>query len=505
MAKLGQRLGIELATALAVAAAFLMVMGLAACSPLSSATGEETSEAEGPAPGIARVGMEGLGPLPEYRMAVALDLTDQRVEGWQQVTIPNRTGENLDEIVFRLYPNLPKYGGEVAIGPVWVDGERGTSSLRAADTSLVIPLAQPLSPEASVTISLTFGIDIPQRDNGYVLFGRSQGVWSLPDAYPLLAVHDSSAPRTSADTAWHEDLAPPQGDSVFSDVAIYDVSLTLPPTLTLVSTGSVIDEQLDRKGQRIYHIVGGPLREFAWFASADYIVDETTAAGTIVRSYYLPGDEAGGQSALHTAAAALRVYSDAYGAYPFAEMAVVEGPLRYFGMEYPGLSLLGIDLYRDRRAGLEDRVVHEIAHQWWYSQVGNDQVNTPWLDEGLAEYSTVTYYRDVYGQARANTLINQRWLVPYQAAVEEGYDRVVNQPSAAFGPEYEVMVYSKAALFFDALRQRLGDDVYQAVIHEYLNRYRWRISTPDDLLRVIASVSGQDVESLYSRWILSQQ
>jgi aminopeptidase N len=505
MTRSGRWLGIVAATALAAVAFALVMVGLAACGPLSSTNGQELAASGDPAPGLASLGMEGLGPLPEYHLTLALDLPDQRVEGRQQVTVPNRTGDDLEEIVFRLYPNLPQYGGNVAIGPVWVDGQRGTSSLRAADTSLVIPLAQPLPPEASVTISLTFGIDIPRRDKGYVLFGESQGVWSLPDAYPLLAVHDSSAVRSSSGSAWYEDLAPPHGDAVFAEAATYEVSLTLPPTLTLVTTGSVVDEHVDKKGQRVYHIVGGPLREFAWLASADYIVDETTASGTVVRSYYLPGDEAAGQSALHTAAAALRVYSNAYGAYPFAEMTVAEAPLGHFGMEYPGLSLIGIDLYRDRREGLEDRLAHEIAHQWWYSQVGNDQVNTPWLDEGLAEYSTATYYRDVYGQARANTLINQRWLVPYQAAVEEGYDTVVNQPSAAFGPEYEVIVYGKAALFFDALRQRLGDDVYQAVISEYLDLHRWRIATPDDLLRVIASVSGQDVESLYNHWILGKQ
>jgi aminopeptidase N len=174
-------------------------------------------------------------------------------------------------------------------------------------------------------------------------------------------------------------------------------------------------------------------------------------------------------------------------------------------MEYPGLNLIGVDLYRDRREELENRLAHEVAHQWWYAQVGSDQVNTPWLDEGLAEYSTATYYNDVYGQARANTLINQRWLVPYQAAVEEGYDAIVNQPSSAFGREYEVIVYGKAALFFDAIREALGEDTYRAVLQEYLARYRWRVATPDAFLEVVRTVSGQDVEGLYNRWILSKQ
>jgi hypothetical protein len=445
-----------------------------------------------------------VGSLPVYRLSLALDPAKRRLEGRQAVTYSNHSGVELSEIVFRLYPNLPQYGGQMSIGPVWVDGQRATSLLRAENTSLVVPLPKPLAPEASVTISTTFDIEIPQRDSGYVLFGHSQGFWSLPDSYPLLAVYDGSR--------WHEDLAPAYGDAVFAEAAFYEVALTLPPDLILATTGSVISDtqtsgngRSDSEGQRVYQVVGGPLREFAWVANASYLVSEAVAEGATVRAYYLPGDESAGQAALSTAAAALRAYGDEFGPYPFDEMDVAESPLLFYGMEFPGLNLIGEALYRDQRSELEDRIAHEIAHQWWYSQVGNDQINIPWLDEGLAEYSMVVYYRAVYGEARANRLVNQRWLVPYQVAVENGLDAVVNQPAAAFGQEYEVIVYGKAALFFDALRHELGDETFRAVLREYLKRYQWRIATPDGFLGVAESVSGQDLDGLYNHWILSKQ
>lgn len=481
---------------------------LAACSHTSDTATPTLSQQLSLMPGLPEV-----GPMPEYRLKLDLKPLDRRLEGSQQVSIPNRTGTILNEIVFRLYPNLPQYGGRINIGPVWVDGQRNTSSLRAKDTSLVIPLSQPLGPEASVSISMTFEVEIPQRDSGYVLFGESQDIWSLPDAYPLLAVHRSSTGRTLASSTgqgkdgsyWHEDLAPPHRDAVFADAALYDVTLTLPSSLTLAATSSVVTHTATADGQRVYHILGGPLREFAWLASEDYSVVETDAYGTTVRSYFLSGDEAAGQAALNTAAAALRTYADAFGPYPYPTMTVAESPLDHYGMEYPGLNLIGVSLYRDHRHELEIRVAHEIAHQWWYAQVGNDQVNTPWLDEGLTEYSIATYYSQVYSQARANTLINQRWLVPYQALVEKGLDTAVDQPSAAFGPEYEVIVYAKAALFFDALRREVGDETYEAILREYLTQFRWQIATPDDFLLVAESISGQDLDGLYNRWILSSK
>jgi hypothetical protein len=464
---------------------------LAGCSLLPGSS-PSAGTMEGAVPGLAE-----LGPIPEYHLALTLDPAQRRLTGRQQVTIPNRSDTALNEIVFRLYPNLSQYAGRMSIGPVWVDGQRMATTLGAEETSLLIPLDRPLKPQASVTVSMTFEVAIPQRESGYVLFGHSRGIWSLPDAYPLLAVFDG--------TRWHEDIAPPHGDAVFAEVALYKVTLTLPSDLILVTTGTVISDTAGADDQRVYHVTGGPLREFAWLASADYQMAQTSAQGALVRSYYLPEDETAGKATLNTAAAALRAYVDAFGAYPFPEMIVVEAPLDFYGMEYPGLNLIGLTLYSERRSQLEDRVVHEIAHQWWYAQVGNDQVNTPWLDEGLAEYSMATYYRQVYGEAQANTLINQRWLVPYQTAVENHFDAVVNQPSAAFGSEYEVIVYAKAALFFDALRQQLGAQVYEAVLHEYLERYRWRIATPDDFLAVAESVAGRDLDALYNRWILSKQ
>ena len=31
-------------------------------------------------------------------------------------------------------------------------------------------------------------------------------------------------------------------------------------------------------------------------------------------------------------------------------------------------------------------LLHEIVHQWFYSLVGNDQIDDPWLDEAFATY-----------------------------------------------------------------------------------------------------------------------
>ena len=69
----------------------------------------------------------------------------------------------------------------------------------------------------------------------------------------------------------------------------------------------------------------------------------------------------------------------------------------------------------------------------------------------------------------------------------------------------EVIVYAKAALFFDALAREVGAETYQAIMRQYLEQYRWKIANPEGFLQVAESVSGQDLYPLYNHWILGTQ
>lgn len=51
----------------------------------------------------------------------------------------------------------------------------------------------------------------------------------------------------------------------------------------------------------------------------------------------------------------------------------------FSGMEYPGFVLL---------IAPNSPVVREVAHQWWYGLVGNNEYADPWLDEAFAMYAT---------------------------------------------------------------------------------------------------------------------
>jgi len=452
----------------------------------------------------ARAQLSQLGKLPRYDISVRIDPSaEAEVVGTQRVAIYHEGPDELTALYFRLYPNQMRYGGVMSIGGVTINGQTAAFNYASDNTAVHIALPQALPPESRADVDLSFELQVPQRDGGYLLLGESQGILTLPMFYPILAVRELHG----GEPAWNLDIAPPAfGDVGYIQAGLYQVTATLPSDMVVAGTGAVItrtqSSQLANYDDLV--LVGGPRREFMLIMSPLFQTVDMGACGARVTSYFLPEDRATGLVALQYAAAALRVYCDRFGPYPYREMEVVASPTRYFGMEYPGLNLIGVELYQQQKKDLEFLVVHEVAHQWWYSIVGNDQVNAAWLDEGLAEHSTYAYYEAVYGNDDAEWIWDQRWRAPYQYAVEQGLDTVVSQPLSGFTViNYETMTYAKAALFFDSVRRQVGDETYYRLLREYLARNRWGLAEPADFLTVAEEVSGQSLGELYRQWILT--
>lgn len=144
------------------------------------------------------------------------------------------------------------------------------------------------------------------------------------------------------------------------------------------------------------------VRDFAWVADPQYRKSKVSWQGIVVRYLSLPGHERTAAAGLRIAVAALEYFSDRYGRYPYASFTIADAAAiaSGVGIEYPQLALLSDDLHElaELTSRYETRLVHEIAHQWWYALVGNNEVDEAWLDEAVATYSTRRFLRRKYGQ-----------------------------------------------------------------------------------------------------------
>ena len=68
--------------------------------------------------------------------------------------------------------------------------------------------------------------------------------------------------------------------------------------------------------------------------------------------------------------------------------------------------------------------------------------------------------------------------------------------------QYSAIVYGKAALFFNAIYDEIGDEKFNQFLQEYYNTYRYGVAYPKDLLAIAAKYVGQDkLDELVKEWI----
>jgi aminopeptidase N len=433
-----------------------------------------------------------------YHIQARLDLSEAtpRIHAVQTTRYTNKASVPLDAIYFRVFANKPSYGSELTFRTVTVADKQAKLDYQAERTAVGVALAEPLPSGQSVEVQMEYDVTVPvSNTRGYGTFNDQDGVLLLSNFSPMVAVYEPSG--------WNLALAPDYGDPVYAETSFYDVEFTASQGMAVIASGSTTAKRDNDDGTTTWTLLSGPMRDMMLVVS-DRFESSSYAVGYIrVNSYYLPQDKQSGEAILGYCREGLRAYQEDFGPYPFAEFDVVEAPIYSGGMEYPGLIMVANQHYQVGGEYLEFVTAHEVAHQWWYSLVGNDQVMVPWLDESLANFSVVYYYEYVYGADRAGMVFQNYVASRYYRAKEEGRDGIVNQPVEAFGPEqYGAIVYGKGAVFFHELRAKLGDDLFLDVLRAYLQDRQYKLATPDDFLRVADQVSGQELDDFYAQWIL---
>jgi hypothetical protein len=429
--------------------------------------------------------------LPRYDLKIWLDPAGGVLTGTEQIIFPNRTGAPLEDVALRLYPNFPRdvfgKGGDVRMDVTGasVEGRPVDVHYTAQRTAVLLPFVEPLAPNRSVTLVVSFIATItPWRD----------GTWPLPSYYPMLAVHDGGG--------WRMDVTR-FADHVYAESAFYAADITAPTNLNVVASGSTTATQVNGDGTTTHIIRGGPLREFA-LTVGDFVVWSGVAGvddPVELHVYTARGNSLDVQEIARVAAAALMDFDRRFGPYPYSELDIHLLPGDYDGGdEYPGLILL----YTGGPVDVGTRYVaaHEVAHQWWYGVVGNDIYRQPWLDEAFAQYSGIIYDEDIGGVAGAQADWEREVIRRYREALADG-DLPIGRAIDGY-PNFNTYyrtVYGKGAVFLRTLRKELGDETFFKALQAYYRRHRYRVATTRDVQLAFEEVSGRDLGALFRRWV----
>jgi hypothetical protein len=430
-----------------------------------------------------------------------MDYQSRVVNVQQQIRYRNTSGIALQEIPLHVRPhNIANVFSleDVRVGDVMRDAT-------LVGTRLIVPLLEPLLDNCLVDIHLQFQLRIPPIESGTPTayqgyLGYSERQTNLGQWLPVVAA------RPTTDWVIHEPI--PIGEQEILDLVDWDVTLhvTNPhPGIILAAPGTVT-----QIGEWEWRIQAEGTRDISLSLGENYRVETTaTANGQVVELYtFVDGqmrpegsNVTSAQFALDSAARSLELFVELFGALPYPRMVVIQSDFPD-GMEFSGLVFVGGEYFRGfsgPTSYLMVITVHEVAHQWWYAQVGNDQALTPWLDEALATYSEYLFIEAVYPELKT-----WWWEFRVDRLLPEGFvDSTVYEFTSRRA--YINAVYLRGVQMLDDLREALGDEAFFDWLRRYVAAGSGEIATPSLFWSLLTPDMLAGTATIRERYLRSPQ
>jgi len=390
------------------------------------------------------------------------------LSGSERIEFVNRGPAALDRVWLRLWGNGPDGCRPRRIHvQIEAPARAGLETVRCS--ALEVRLAKPVAPGAAGALSLTLTVRGRKQNDR---FGHAGRVALLGNVVPVLAVEDDRGLRLPPYSAI--------GETFYSLSARWDATLRLPARLRAATSGAVVSDRV-RGSERTVRVATAQARDFA-LAIGRLGVSGTRVNGVRIRVFTNGGPRVV-RGASRDARRAVGTFSRRYGRYGSSELDVVVVPLSHGGMEYPEL----IFAYPSRVA-----IVHEIAHQWWYGLVGDDQSHEPWLDESFATYSheRLVPSANACKPGRPYSLVQPKWRhIPLDSSMAL-FDRI---PEPAIGE----VIYAAGSYALQRLERDIGRARMTAFLRLLQTRFRFGVMRTSDVLEAIREVApGYDL----TRW-----
>ena len=429
-------------------------------------------------------------PAPEeftqYRFEMTLDYNRHTAQVVQTIDYINKTNFSLPSILLVIPPRA--FGN--SYDQTGLAGENITGfSEEGIRTTL--QLAQPLEPGQRLTINLSFNLAIPQREGS---FGWSQRQLNLSNWYPYI-------PPLKPDQSWisHDPFIDQAnimvGEYVVNEIADFYLTLHLVENLPnlLVASGAKampIPDGMSYSQERA--------RSLSFSLSNQYHHQQVEHNGLLIQAYVFQYQSEKAPAVLQIASQAMDLYAEIFGPYHYDQVSIVSADFLH-NMELDGIVLISssvVDFYDNTpENNLTILVPHELAHQWFYSQVGNDHALEPWLDETLATYSEYLFYEHYYPE-----LADWWWDNRVYAHAHTGF---VNNSiyDAGSYENYRSSVYLNGAIFMHDLRITMGDQAFMSALKDYVALNNLKITTKTDFVSIFQAANPNvNLQEVYARY-----
>ncbi|MEO8070808.1 MAG: M1 family metallopeptidase [Acidobacteriota bacterium] len=381
-------------------------------------------------------------------------------------------------------------------------------------TVLLVPLPRPVAPGATIDIDLGWNAHVPRT---FARAGAIGNYFFIAQWFPKIGVLE--------DSGWncHQFHA---ATEFFADFGLYDVSMTVPTGWVVGATGREQSVADNGNGTATHRYVESDVHDFAWTTSPSFkdlhVRFEEPGFQTVdIRLLLQPEHQSQADRHFAAARAALKYFSTWFGPYPYDHLTIVD-PVTIVnaraqgnssgGMEYPTLITAGTNWSQPwASVDLENVVVHETGHQFWYGVVATNEFENAWMDEGVNSFATARVLAEAFPArfVRVRRYLGGLITWKYQDVrwsrdgVGNGLNSyrldpsrdVQSTPTWKYWPGAAAFVttYDKTALWMATLERRLGPATMEKVLATYYARNAFAHPLPATFFAIASEVSGEDL------------
>ena len=289
-----------------------------------------------------------------------------------------------------------------------------------------------------------------------------------------------------------------------ADRATSDITLVVPAGLQVAGTSDdpVVAAPSPKDGAVRYRFVHRQPVLIGNFASGQYINKNLRFLNYELQLYAMPGSEKRLEAYAELTGRVLEFYSKRYGAPLFGNRLVIaqiddESLDTYSG---PGIIFLSSKMFDSSRPVPEEKLEREIAYQWWGQSVGLKSFDDAWLSQGLAEWSAFAFRESTLtagGLDAAQREQQERALTFEQTASIARAPSALDDQSAA----YQSIVFYKGSMVFRMLRETIGRENFDRLLHTFLETYRGKNASIDEFEKLATKIANENLRYFFAQWV----
>ncbi|MAB79985.1 MAG: hypothetical protein CMJ89_11590 [Planctomycetes bacterium] len=230
-------------------------------------------------------------------------------------------------------------------------------------------------------------------------------------------------------------------------------------------------------------------------------------------SYYvLPGSVKKALIQFQQVPELLRVFSEAFGPYPFPESKFALVETSFWGMEHSTAVAYGSsypawceaneveDPFAKYNRWFDYILVHEVAHEWWGNAVSAEHWGHFWIHEGLGTYAEGVYVEALQGREAAD-----RFFEEMGRRVPADRGRLYRGDHPDSSDAYSGLIYSKGACVMNTVRHYIDNDpTWWRTLKSFQAEFRYGNATTEDFRTALERETRRDWRRFFKEWFYGE-